>query len=119
MRNSFPFALWFGSGFFSALSVASGFTIGIFIAPIALLLLVVCATVFKSRGVAGLPAGIGILALLLAFLNRRGPGEYCSAPQSCGYYFDPSPFLLLGVAAIILSVFIQSTLSHHKPSRSR
>ena len=90
-------------------------TIGIFVLPVALL-----ATVFllvgtrrDLRGATGALSGVGVPLLVVAVLNRSGPGRVCTTlaggAQKCEEQTSPWPwlvaavlFVLLGVAAYIL-----------------
>ena len=53
-------------------------------------------------------AGLAALPLLLAYLNRHGPGTWChpiGTPRypgtECGDQWDPRPFLAIGLALLL------------------
>jgi hypothetical protein len=75
------------------------------IAPVAFL---ASRTGERQRSAWGLLVGVGAASLLLAYLNRHGPGEYCHAigsPPSvgteCSDEWDPKPWLVAGVLLIV------------------
>jgi hypothetical protein len=106
-RGPLWFGAWLAVGAALTLSFLTGFSIGLFVLPFALALLVV--VVRRSPHLpeaAGFVSGVGVVLLLVAFLNRDyepcpangilrlQPGEQSA---SCGG-FDPHPWLYLGIA---------------------
>src|SRR4051794_1529885 len=61
----------------------------------------------RSRSAAGgwgAAAGLGLVLLFVAYVQRHGPGEYCHATGTarypgteCGDYMDPRPWLVAGL----------------------
>src|SRR5437660_190372 len=48
----------------------------------------------------GILAGVGAISLLVAFIQRRGPGTFCyhtPTRSGCDQYLDPRPWLVVGV----------------------
>jgi len=54
-------------------------------------------------GVPGVLAGIGTPLLVLAYLNRGGPGLVCQG-EACRQHLSPWPWLLAGVLFVLLGV---------------
>jgi hypothetical protein len=59
----------------------------------------------------GIAIGVAALPLFFAYTNRHGPGTYCYAigtPKypgtGCDEQWDPRPFLVIGVALLLLPV---------------
>jgi hypothetical protein len=51
------------------------------------------------RAIPGLLAGFGVAPLLIAYLNRDGPGNVCNATaggSSCTEEWSPWPWLIIG-----------------------
>ncbi len=93
-------------------AVASGLlgalTIGVFLLPLAAL-----ATIGLRRlpasglGVAGVVAGAGLGPLFVAYLNRDGPGDVCTATArslACEQQWSPWPWLAAGVILLVVGV---------------
>ena len=57
-----------------------------------------------GRPVAGIGAGAGLPLILVAYLNRQGPGSVCTA-HGCDSYLDPWPWFAAGVALVAISVW--------------
>jgi hypothetical protein len=59
-----------------------------------------------ARGsVSGLLTGAGLPLLLVAFLNRDGPGTTCwhtGTSAGCDQHLNPLPWLLLGLALVVV-----------------
>jgi hypothetical protein len=99
------FAAWTLVGAGTALALLTPMTIGPFVA---LGVLVVVAALLRWRGrpncsVAGLLSGAGLIPLYVAYLNRGGPGEVCSAirdGQECADEWSPWPWLAVGVLLV-------------------
>lgn len=55
----------------------------------------------------GLLSGAGAILLLIAYLNRSGPGDICShtaTTVSCGQQWDPLPWLVAGLVCFTAGV---------------
>ena len=66
-------------------------------------------TALRSSGW-GVLAGVGAISLLVAFVQRRGPGTFCyhtATKSGCGQYLDPWPWLVAGVLFVVLSAALQ------------
>lgn len=109
MRTVVNVLAWAVPGFLIAFAVASLPSIGLLVLPVAIIALALSVLVTKGRGAAGVLVGAGMVGLLLAYLHRQGPGEACRANPAlgCGTYLDPVPFLVAGIAAVLLGVGIE------------
>ena len=55
----------------------------------------------------GLLTGAGVLFLVVAWLQRRGPGEVCwhrGAASGCDQYLNPLPWLALGIVLVVAGI---------------
>jgi hypothetical protein len=107
------FVAWSAVGALLVFSFLSGFSIGLFILPFALIAILLVATHASGWPEAiGVIAGAGAVSLLIAFLNR----DYSPCPESgvltvpagetsaeCGG-FDPMPWLVGGIILIGFSI---------------
>src|SRR5438876_11011749 len=86
------------------LGFATSFVLGIFTVPASVLVALILLTRPRLRTSAfGTFVGFGAVFLLIAYLQRRGPGVTCwhSANASgCDEWLDPRPYLLIGLASI-------------------
>ena len=98
------FACWAVVGAAYAFGLLGALSIGMFVLPCALL-----ATGYLMKrprwrtGVPGVLAGIGTPLLVLAYLNRGGPGLACQG-EACRQHLSPWPWLLAGVLFVLLGV---------------
>jgi hypothetical protein len=56
------------------------------------------------RSAYGALVGVGLLLLLVAYLNRQGPGTTCwerGTAMGCDQHLNPLPWLALGVAFVV------------------
>lgn len=106
-RSIRAFIAWAVPGFLVAFSVASLPSIGLLVAPLALVVVLVVLFVTRGRGAPGILLGAGLVGLLLAWLHRDGPGETCVGTISCAEYLDPAPFLLAGIVAIAAGLAVE------------
>jgi hypothetical protein len=108
------FAVWTVAG------VAFGFSIVVF-PSLALILLVVGFVLAIVRpalfgsGV-GVLAGVGLVSLYVAFVQRQGPGTVCwqtATASGCDEYLNPWPWLVVGLAMIVIAVVVQASRRRH------
>jgi hypothetical protein len=108
------FAGWAVVGAAYAFGLLGALSIGMFVLPCALL-----ATWYLARrrqsmaGVAGVLAGVGAPLLVLAFLNRGGPGMVCH-DATCWQQSSPWPWLIAGVLFLLLGVAGQVLAAHRR-----
>jgi hypothetical protein len=61
----------------------------------------------RVRGASGALVGAALPLLLVAYLNRHGPGEYCTAipgGEKCGDEWSPWPWLIAALLLIAAGV---------------
>src|SRR3954452_7504441 len=59
------------------------------------------------RSAFGLLTGAGALFLVIAWLQRRGPGEVCwqkGTASGCDEYLNPLPWLAIGVVLVVAGI---------------
>ena len=98
------------------------FTIGIFFIPVAgLLALILLSRRASWVGLPGLITGVGVPVLVVAYLNRSGPGNICySNPDGsggCTQEWTPWPFMLVGLALLVAGIIV-FTRKRPKPPAS-
>jgi hypothetical protein len=58
----------------------------------------------------GVVTGLGALPFAIAWLNRRGPGEYCAGgvtgASECVVQSSPWPFALVGVVVVVVGIVL-------------
>ena len=99
--------------FFAWAAVGSGFALGIsalgvFTVPVALLLTVLLVLRHHAdRSALGILAGIGLLALYVAYVQRKGPGTvswHTATASGADEYLDPRPWLAAGILLVAVGV---------------
>jgi hypothetical protein len=107
MTGKVRFGLWTVAG---ALLTLAGLSL-----QVGLLAVLIGAAVVGWRrptsGALGVLAGSGCVALYVALINRAGPGASCTQGANsvvCGEHFDPMPWLIAGLALIVVSFAAQS-----------
>ena len=78
--------------------------IGIFTLPFAILATVFMARRRPTRGAFGLLTGVGAVLLLVAYLQRQGPGETCwstATSSGCSGHLNPIPWLVAGLICFV------------------
>jgi hypothetical protein len=105
------YAWWLVVGALLGLGVAALLTIG------ALLLLLAAVLAFigsrtpalRNRSALAIPAGVGVVALYMAWINRDGPGTVCHTTlteTTCVDQTSPWPFVAVAVALVAVSVVL-------------
>ena len=100
--------------------VALGFSI-VVIPSLAAILLVVGLVLGILRpalfdAAVGALAGAGLVSLYVAFVQRHGPGTVCwqtATASGCDEYLDPRPWLVAGLAMIVIAVVVQASRRRH------
>lgn len=111
-----PFLAWLVAGAGLGLGLASIASIGIFVLPVAIGALVALLSWRGSRNgsAAGVLTGLGTIPLYIAYLNRSGPGNICTAVagggQACGEQWNPWPFLAAGLLLVAGGLILFSWL---------
>ncbi|MER5603847.1 hypothetical protein [Streptomyces sp. NPDC002265] len=109
------FCGWFVVGALGSLGLLTVLTVGPYLLPVAIAAAVLLAVRRgSSAGLPGLVSGLGVPLLYVAFLNRDGPGNVCTATasgESCVDEFDPWPWLAAGtvlfLAGIVLALLLR------------
>ena len=95
--------------------IGAGFGLGI---PgglfVALALVLVGGVLVARQGVRpaqlGVVTGLGALPLAIAWLNRRGPGQFCAegvtGASACVAQSNPWPFVLVGLVVVVVGVVL-------------
>ena len=105
-RDWLLFTGWLLTGACYLLAVLAVLTIGPFILPIPVVGTVVLATRRESgRGLPGLVSSASLPLFLLAYLNRHGPGTYCTTSATGGSCTEGllDPWLLLAAGLLVLA----------------
>jgi hypothetical protein len=109
-RRGWPwFAAWAGAGALAVFAFLTGFSIGLFVLPFAVVALVVVWG--RTRGgweALGLLAGAGAIALLIAALHAD--------PENRG--LDPVPWLVAGLLLVGAGAGGYAVAKGRRPSRS-
>ena len=115
-----PFFAWAAIGA-AACAVLSALSIGVFVAPLAIIAMLALLRWLRSRTIAwfGAASGAGLVLLYIAYLNRRGAGEVCSSipgGESCTTEWSPWPWFGVGIA-LFASVVAAFALARSRISR--
>jgi hypothetical protein len=115
------FMAWAVAGAVLALGFAS-FALWVVLVPVGLILLLVLVRVRTAHGSAfGLLSGIGVSLLVIAYIQRDGPGTTCwrtATGGGCDQHLDPRPWLAAGILFVVGGLVAQSMRSgEHRLSR--
>lgn len=108
-RDGLFFIGWLLTGAGYLLALLSMLSIGIFILPIPLIATVVLATRRAApRSMLGLVSSASLPLFLLTYLNRNGPGTYCTASASGSSCTEGllDPWILLAFGVVVLAAGI-------------
>ncbi len=102
---------WVVVGAVLGFGMASLLTVGIFVLPVGVALAVIGARrpALRTRAAGGMLAGVGLIALYIAWLNRGGPGTVChytATTTECGERWSPWPFVVVAVLLVLVSVVV-------------
>ena len=105
-RSRLPwFLAWVGVGVGFALGVSA---LGVFAVPLALVATVLLIVFHHAdRSALGVLAGVGLLSLYVAYVQRRGPGTvtwHTSTASGSEQYLDPRPWLVVGIVLVLVGV---------------
>jgi hypothetical protein len=91
------------------------FALWVFLIPIGLSLVsVVIAARAAHNSAFGLLSGAGISLLVVAYIQRDGPGTTCwhtATASGCDQHLDPRPWLIAGVLFLAAGLVAQTMLS--------
>jgi uncharacterized membrane protein YedE/YeeE len=112
-RSSFgDWAFWL----WAVVGVSFGFgisVVGLFTVPAATLITIFLLTTRRTRqSASGILVGIGVPLLVVAYLNREGPGTVCHSfdgghGTQCDDLYDPRKWLLAGLVFIVAGMAAQ------------
>jgi hypothetical protein len=103
-----PFFAWAALGAGICLSLLTVLSIGLFVVPFVVggLIALLLWPGSRTSAALGVISGLGLVPLLVAYLNRGGPGDVCttsaSGGQSCNTEWSPWPWLGAGLALVAL-----------------
>jgi hypothetical protein len=101
---------WCVVGAALALAIFSLLTIGPFVMLLALVLIALLLwRVDFGWAMAGMISGAALPVLYVAWLNRHGPGEFCTRTAtsiSCDDQWSPWPFVTVGVVLVVTGVVV-------------
>lgn len=105
------FVAWVAVGAMVPMVFLGAFTIGLYFIPVAgVLTLILLSRRASWVGLPGLITGIGVPLLVLAYLNRSGPGNICytnpDGSGGCTQEWSPWPFLLVGLGLLIGGIVV-------------
>jgi hypothetical protein len=99
------FVLWalLGAGL-----VIGFFTLSIlFLVPIVIGVAVFAIRPRLAKSGFGLVAGVGLVSMYVAYVQRRGPGTVCwqkATESGCDEYLNPWPWLVIGLVLVCVGV---------------
>lgn len=105
-RSHLPwFLAWVGVGIGFALGVSA---LGVFAVPCAVALTALLIVLHHAdRSALGILAGAGLLALYVAYVQRKGPGTvywHTRTASGADQYLDPRPWLVIGIVLVTVGV---------------
>ena len=105
-RSQLPwFFAWAAVGIGFALGISA---LGVFTVPVALLVTVLLVMRHHAdRSALGILAGVGLLALSVAYVQRKGPGTvswHTATASGSNEYLDPRPWLAAGIVLVAVGV---------------
>lgn len=105
MKTGVWFLAWAAVGIGFALGISA---LGVIAVPLALVTAVLLV-VFRhaDRSALGIPVGVGLLSLYVAYVQRKGPGTvywHTSTASGADQYLDPRPWLVAGVLLVAVGV---------------
>ncbi|MEV0093446.1 hypothetical protein [Streptomyces sp. NPDC050738] len=108
------FAGWAAAGAGLMLALLTVLSIGVFVLPVAVALVVVLIRLKDSeRGLPGLVSGVGAPLLYVAYLNRSGPGTVCTTSgtgQTCTEEWSPWPWLAAAVIVVGVGMAVMAMM---------
>ena len=119
-RDWLMFTGWLLIGACYLLGLLSILSIGIFILPITMVGTVALATRRDTqRGLPGLVSSASLPLFLLTYLNRHGPGTYCTTSADGGSCTEgllaPWPLLAVGLLLLVAGVVLFRRLRRRQP----
>jgi hypothetical protein len=105
------FVAWLAVGAGACLALLTALTIGplVLVGVVAAVVLLIRRPGNIDAAMTGLMSGAGVLLLCVAYLNRHGPGDYCTTSateQTCTSEWSPWPWLVVGVLLVAGGVLL-------------
>lgn len=103
------FAAWWLVGALWSFTFLAVATVGLFVLPSAMAATAILVWRSHGSGLIGLLSGLGIPVFYVAYLNRGGPGNVCSAiagGQSCAQEWSPWPWLGVAIPLTVAGLLI-------------
>jgi hypothetical protein len=112
-RSHAPACLWFWAWALVGATAAIGLvSLGpIALGPAMLAGLIMSASRRARASTFGFPGGAGLICLLVAYLQRQGPGTTCwhtATATGCDQHLDPVPWLVIGATLLIGALVAQA-----------
>ena len=106
LRSRLPwFLAWAAVGVGFALGISA---LGLFAVPLALLVTILLIVRHHAdRSAFGVLAGMGLLSLYVAYVQRKGPGTvywHSATASGADQYLDPRPWLVAGILLVAAGV---------------
>lgn len=106
LRSQLPwFLAWAAVGVGFALGISA---LGLFAVPLALLVTILLIVRHHAdRSAFGILAGMGLLSLYVAYVQRKGPGTvywHTATASGADQYLDPRPWLVAGILLVAAGV---------------
>lgn len=107
---------WAATGALVSFGVGSLLTIGVFLTPVAIVLIAVGIlwAPLRNQATIALIGGIAAAPLYIAWLNRQGPGTVCEPygydGTHCWDQWSPWPFISVGLLLIAASIVAAARL---------
>lgn len=99
------FLAWAAVGVGVALGVSA---LGLFAMPLALLVAILLIVRHHAdRSAFGIPVGMGLLSLYVAYVQRKGPGTvywHTATASGSDQYLDPRPWLVAGMLLVAVGI---------------
>ncbi|MER6472336.1 hypothetical protein [Streptomyces collinus] len=111
---------WLALGACAAVGLAAVVTAGLLLVLLAAASAALLLWKGPRNAAAGLPSGIALPVLYVAYLNRSGPGTVCrTVPggQTCTDEYTPIPFLIVGVLLLCAGFLTFTTLNRRRAKR--
>ena len=105
-RSQLPwFLAWAAVGVGVALGISA---LGLLAVPLALLVAILLIVLrHAGRSAFGLLVGMGLLALFVAYVQRKGPGTvywHTATASGADQYLDPRPWLVAGLMLVAVGI---------------
>ncbi len=118
---AWAYVWWLVVGALLGLGVAGILTIGIFVLPLAGIMIISGVLIPRLSNESQLAAiaGLALPALYLAWLNRGGPGLVCTdSGDTCTDQYSPWPFVAVAVVLLVVAAVLTQVVRRRVGSRA-